>query len=193
LTRAHRSAIGVVLALPLLGGTAEGRVYMTQQKALEEAFPAPARFARRTLYLDADQARRASETAGAPVEARVVPYYVGDRDGKVTGYAYFDTHLVRTLAETVLVLLSSEGRIVRIDILSFEEPEDYLPPGRWLAQFPGRHDPDDLAAKGGVRSLTGATLSARAVTQAARRVLALHRLFVAPGEPPASGGAEAKP
>ena len=109
------------------------------------------------------------------------------------GYAYFDTHLVRTLAETILVLLSPEGRIVRIDILSFEEPEDYLPPKRWLQQFPGRSDPDTLAAGGRIRSLTGATLSARAVTQAVRRVLALHRLFVAAAPPPAGGTARGKP
>ena len=165
------------LFLPAGGATA--RVYMTVQQALDAAFPPPAKLERRTLYLDEDQIRRAGEAAGAQVETRVVPYTVGTSDGRVLGYAYFDTHLVRTLPETVLILVGPDATIKRIDILSFDEPEDYLPPRRWLDQFPGR-GAADLGARQGIRALTGATLSSRAVTQAAKRVLALHRLFVAP-------------
>ncbi|MBI4169151.1 MAG: FMN-binding protein [Acidobacteria bacterium] len=162
---------------------AEGRVYLTQQEALAQAFPAPARAERRVLYLDVDQARRAGDLAGVAVEHRVIPYYVGTVDGCVAGYAYFDTHPVRTLAETIMVLLAPDGRIVRIDLLSFDEPEDYLLSGRWLQQFTGRSLDDDLLLNRGIRAMTGATLSARAVTQAARRILAVHQLLVAP--PPA--------
>jgi hypothetical protein len=189
----RRLVLGIAVLLALPSGPAVARVFMTQRQAIEAAFPPPAKVERRTLYLDADQARRASDEAGAPVEVRVVPYYVGTLDGRVSGYAYFDTHQVRTLAETVLILLSGDGRIKRIDIVSFEEPDDYLPPKRWLDQFPGRTRPEELAPGGGIRSVTGATLSARAVTGAARRVLALHRLFVAPaalgsgGQPPEKG------
>jgi len=170
---------------------AEGKVYLTQAQALERAFPAPQQVERRTLFLNDDQARRAGDRAGALIEARVVPYYVGRSQGGVTGYAYFDTHLVRTLPETILILLGPDARIVRIEIVSFGEPEDYLPTDRWLAQFPGRHLDDELSLKRGIRVLTGATLSARAVTEAARRVLALHELFVAAPAPGSDGSRSA--
>ena len=172
--------------LALAAGSAEARVYLTVPQALDAAFPPPTKVERRTLYLDEAQAGRAAEAAGVPVETRVVPYYVGSRDGRVSGHAYFDTHLVRTLPETILVLVAPDGRLSRIDIVSFDEPEDYLPSGRWLQQFPGRRL-DDLGARQGLRALTGATLSSRAVTQAARRVLALHRLFVAAPRESGSG------
>ncbi|HXU11543.1 MAG TPA: FMN-binding protein [Candidatus Binatia bacterium] len=175
--------------LALAAGRTEARVYLTVPQALDAAFPKPAQVERLTLYLDDAQAGRAAEAAGVPVEARVVPYYVGRRDGRVTGYAYFDTHLVRTLPETILVLVAPDGSLSRIDILSFDEPEDYLPSGRWLQQFPGRRL-EDLGARQGLRALTGATLSSRAVTQAARRVLALHRLFVGAPRESAPGGAK---
>jgi FMN-binding domain len=169
----------LLLALLLPAGGASARVYMTVQQALDAAFPPPAKVERKTLYLDEEQVRRAGEAAGVPVETRVVPYTVGTSDGRVLGYAYFDTHMVRTLPETVLILVGPDSTIKRIDILSFDEPEDYLPPRRWLDQFPGRGTAD-LGQRQGIRALTGATLSSRAVTQAARRILALHRLFVAP-------------
>jgi len=164
--------------LALAAGRADARVYLTVHQALDAVFPQPAKVDRRTLYLDEAQARRAAETAGAPVEGRVISYYTGSRDGRVTGYAYFDTHLVRTLPETILVFLSPDGGLARVEIVSFDEPEDYLPSTRWLQQFPGRRL-EDLGTRQGIRALTGATLSSRALTQAARRVLALHRLFVA--------------
>src|SRR6266850_1669129 len=83
--------------------------------------------------------------------------------------------------------VAPDGTLQRIDILSFDEPEDYLPTNRWLQQFQGR-SLQDLGARQGIRMLTGATLSSRAVTQAARRILALHRLFVAPPPSGTPGG-----
>lgn len=181
----RRATATVLLALLLPAGDASARVYMTVQQALDAAFPPPAKVERRTLYLDEQQARRAGEVAGAPVESRIIPYYIGTSGDRLLGHAYFDTHLVRTLPETVLILVAPDATIRRIDILSFDEPEDYLPSRRWLEQFPGRAI-DDLGTRQGIHALTGATLSSRAVTQAARRVLALHRLFVSP--PPSGAG-----
>jgi hypothetical protein len=182
--RSRRALAAALLALATAAGEARARVYLSQQEAIDRAFPKPARVERRTLYLTADQAARAAAAAGVPVESRVVAYYVGLEGDRAIGYAYFDTHLVRTLPETIMVLVAPEGTMRRIDIVSFDEPEDYLATDRWLAQFGGRGLDDDLTLKGGIRTLTGATLSARAVTQAARRVLALHRLFVAPPAAP---------
>ena len=180
----------VLFGLAIGGGEAEGRVYMTQKQALATAFPSPQEVRRETLYLTAEQAKRVSVEAGVPMKRNIVPYYIGLLDGRPTGYAYFDTHLVRTLPETIMVHLAADARIVSIDILSFDEPEDYLPGGRWLRQFNGRRLNDELSLKRGIRGLTGATLSSRAITQAARRVLTLHRLFVAgaPKESPAVEG-----
>ena len=172
--------VAVLLALLFLAAPAAARVYITQQDALRQAFPEPQTIERRVLYLDDAQAGRAGDRAGAAVEARVIPYYVGLTGDRIKGYAYFDTHLVRTLPQTVLILLAPEGRIRAIEIVSFDEPEDYLPRARWLAQFEGVEDDGALAPGGRIHALTGATLSARAVTAAARRVLAVHALFVAP-------------
>lgn len=174
-----RTAAGAAILVMGIAAPLGARVLMTQEEALRRAFPPPQTWERRTLYLDEAQAAQAARAAGAPVEARVVPYYVGSDAGRITGYAYFDTHLVRTLPETILVRLRPDGAIEAIDVLAFDEPDEYRTTPRWLQQFQGQGaggaDPG-----GRIRSLTGATLSARAVTDAARRIVALHRLFVAP-------------
>ncbi len=53
---------------------------------------------------------------------------------------------------------------------------DYLPRGAWYGQFAGRGLDDELELKRGIKGVTGATLTARATTAAARRLLATHRV-----------------
>ncbi len=80
---------------------------------------------------------------------------------------------MRTLPETILVAVDPKGAIARIEVLSFSEPEEYLPRETWYGQFPGRTLGDELSEKKGVRPVTGATITVRVTVEAARRVLAL--------------------
>ncbi len=153
--------------------------------------PPPARIERRTAYLTEAQAERVETLAGKPLERRVVAYYVGSLDGRVIGYAFTDAHIVRTLPESVLFALDPSGRIVSTEILSFDEPVEYLPGERWLRQFENRELDERLSLKRDIRTLTGATISSRAITAAARRVLALFQVIVRDGQEPPGGGAAA--
>ena len=76
-----------------------------------------------------------------------------------------------------MVAVDPEGAVFRIEVLSFSEPEEYLPREHWYGQFQGRKLDDDLAISRGIRAVSGATLTARATTEAARRVLALHAVL----------------
>lgn len=128
---------------------------------------------RKTAFLsEADRAEVARRSGGAPPPG-LVAYYVASVDGSPAGTAYFDTHVVRTLPESILVAVDPKGAIARIEVLSFSEPEEYLPRGTWYGQFPGRTMSDELSEKKGVRTVTGATITVRVTVEAARRALAL--------------------
>lgn len=147
--------------------------FLTQEEALRLAFPNGADVTRKTAFLaEADRAEVARRSGGAPPPG-LVAYYAATVDGKDAGTAYFDTHVVRTLPETILVVVDPKGAIARIEVLSFSEPEEYLPRGTWYGQFPGRTLSDELSEKRGVRPVTGATITVRVTVEAARRVLAL--------------------
>lgn len=173
-----------VLAV-LAAGAPEAKVHLTLDEALRLAFPPGAVPERRTAFLTDAQARRVEQECGEPPGSKVITYY---RSGGTT--AYFDTHVVRTLPETIMVVIGPDQAIGRIDILSFGEPEEYLPKERWLDQLEGRKLDDELSLRRGVRPITGATLSGRAIVAAARRVLATHRVLADPAppaqEPPAA-------
>ena len=96
---------------------------------------------------------------------------------------FFDAHRVRTLPEVLMVVVGTDDRIRRLELLRFQEPPDYRPPAAWLQLFGGRELDRQLSLKGGVAKFTGATLTADAVTDSARRMLALHQVVRPFGEP----------
>jgi hypothetical protein len=176
------------LAVPV---AARGKVLLTQEEALRLAFP-DAKVEPRTAFLTEEQRRAAKALSGEDeLPSALVRYYAATRPGGPVGEAYFDTHVVRTMAETVMVVVSPDATIARVEVLSFSEPEEYLPRPRWYEQFRGRPLDGELSLKRSIRPISGATLTARATTDAARRVLALYRVLhpaqapgATPGPPP---------
>lgn len=179
--------LGGIAGSPAIGSEASAQTFLTQEEALRLAFPEPAEIERRTAYLDEAQLARARELAGPDVEIRhtIVTYYVGRRDGRRLGTAYFDAHRVRTLPEVLMLVVSPSGTLERVEVLKFQEPPEYVASERWLNQLDGRELGPALSLKGDIINLTGATLTSRAVTAAARRILALHRV-IDPGPSPES-------
>jgi hypothetical protein len=173
---------GTAVVWPLLLGftahEARGKVFLTQEEALRLAFPAGTRIDRRTAFLTPTQQAAAAKLAGAPkLPSALVTAYVGVRDGREVGTAYFDTHIVRTEPETLMVLVDPAGAVSRIEVLSFSEPEEYLPREHWYGQFPGHKLDDELAVQRAIRPVAGATLTVRATMDAVRRVLAIHQVL----------------
>jgi hypothetical protein len=171
----------VTAALSVAGARAE--VFHSRESALRLAFPEADSVASRSLMLSDQQAERIEEISRTRLDARVVRLYTGLRAGEVLGYAFIETHRVRSLPETILVVLDPEGRSRAVHLLAFHEPPEYLPSERWLGQFQDRELDDELALRRGVAGIAGSTLTATAITAAVRRLLAIHEVCVAPSQP----------
>ena len=150
---------------------------MTQQQALASAFPAGTTVSRQAFFLKPDQVAAARKESGVDFKDQMIVRYTGTANGRVVGYAYFDTHVVRTLPETVMIVVRPDGKVDRVEILSFNEPQDYLPKERWMDQLEGRKLDDDLSLKRSIRPISGASLSGRAIVNASRKILALHKVI----------------
>jgi hypothetical protein len=159
--------------LLLFAMTADARVLMTQDQALASAFPRGTSISRQKFFLTQEQLDSARRASGVDFDDRLIVRYAGS-DGR---FAYFDSHRVRTLPETVMIVVKPDGTIDRIDILSFDEPTDYFPKRRWIDQFLGRKLDRDLALNGAIRPISGASLTGRAIVNASRKVLALHHVL----------------
>lgn len=155
------------------------KTFMTQQQALDAAFPKGTVLERQSIFLSATEASVAKSTSGVDFDDELVVRYVGKAAGAIVGYVYFDAHRVRTLPETLMIVVRTDGTIDRIEILSFSEPQDYLPKARWIDQLDEKKLDDELSLKRSIRPISGATLSGRAIVNASRKILAIHGVIQA--------------
>ena len=180
------AAAAVLAFLPGPAGEASARVLVDRDRALAQAFGPGAKITARTVFLPDAAARRAEQAAGAKLASVRVTLYAATRGDSLLGTGYVETHRVRSMNETVLVVVTPQGRVGAVEVLAFHEPADYLPPRRWLDRFEDKALSRDLRPGGAVPNLGGSTLTARAIAAAVRRTLALHAAI-------ASGEGERRP
>ncbi len=160
----------------LVAATSLAAALPTREDALKLAFPGAA-FTRKEYFLTEAQGAKVKQLSQRELPGLWWIAYEAMKDGKPLGVAFFDTHRVRTLNETAMVAIAPDGRVVRVEVIQFHEPQEYLAKDAWKQQFAGHKLDENLSLKQGIRPLGGATLTANALTDASRRCLALWRIL----------------
>jgi hypothetical protein len=177
---AHRvysvGAVALILAVgPLLASQ-----LLTRERALTAAYPGAAIQAE-TIFLTDAQRREAASLSGVEIPTPMIARYIATSGGVPVGRGYVDTHVVRTKRESLLILLDADGSLKRIEVTAFLEPPEYLAGETWYRQYEGKSLDGDLNLDRAIRTLAGATLTARATNQAVRRVLAIDKVLMRGG------------
>jgi electron transport complex protein RnfG len=149
---------------------------VSRDQALASVFP-DAEVRAERVFLTSTQRQQAGKLAGVDIPTSLIARYVAIRDGKVIGRAYVDTHNVRTKNESLLISLDERGRVKRIEVTAFLEPPEYQASRAWYDQYVGKNLTDDLRLHRAIRPLAGASLTAKATTEATRRVLAIDEIL----------------
>jgi hypothetical protein len=110
-----RKAILIILLLipPLLSYERE---FKKLEDALSSIFPG-AEIEIKNITLSKEEAKRVQELARVKLDSRLVSFYIAKKEGKILGYAYVDVHRVRTKNESVLFVISPQGKIQLVEIL----------------------------------------------------------------------------
>ncbi|HSU84069.1 MAG TPA: FMN-binding protein, partial [Thermoanaerobaculia bacterium] len=107
----HRRNLKLIFLLSLAAlaaGPLRAKVFLTVDEALRLAFPGCA-VERRTVFLTPEQKSRIEQLAKGEVKSALVNPYHATCGGKDGGTAYFDAHVVRTLPETLMVVIDPQG------------------------------------------------------------------------------------
>jgi hypothetical protein len=179
--RDHRKTVAgffLITGFMLIFSSSYGQVFKTQREGFELAFPGDTSVERKALFLTDDQIAKIEPLAKAKLESKLVTYYVGSRADSITGFAFFETSVVRTKPETFMVVVRPDGLVKLVEILAFYEPLDYLPTPRWLKLFNDKMLDDQLWPKRGIHNITGATLTVQSITQGVRKILAIYQVAI---------------
>lgn len=147
------------------------------EKVLSEIYP-NSKIEIKNIAISDSQVEKVKELSGIKIENRLVTFYLVKVNSKIKAYAYVDIHIVRTHPEVVLYVLNERGEIELIQILSFKEPPEYMADDNWLRYLKGKTIGKDLLRlRRDVPNMTGATLTAKAITDNARKVIALWKVI----------------
>jgi hypothetical protein len=182
-TRSPMRTITSILFLSLLAlaEAAQATVFYSKEEAFELAFGKGAEVEPLAVFLTDGQAAEVEKAAQVKLDSKLYTLQVGRRGGQVLGYAAIESHNVRTQPETVMILLSPAGELVRVEMLAFHEPPEYQPPARWFERL-YRRPLGELRLNQGVDGIAGATLSSRASLDGIRKVLAIYQVAVKEGK-----------
>jgi Na+-translocating ferredoxin:NAD+ oxidoreductase RnfG subunit len=174
-----RTAVLISILFALLGPSSSfSKVYMTKDEALRLAFPNAEQIEKKTVFLSEEQVKKIESIARSKLKSKLYIFYLGKKEGKTLGYAVIDTHLLRTVTETIMVVINPDGTLRQVEILAFFEPPDYMPGDSWINLFRSKTLNDSLRIGRGIPNITGATITSNAIVEAVRRIMAVFDVAV---------------
>ena len=162
----------------LINSYAFSKVYMTRDEALKLVFPDASEIVKKNIFLNSDQVKEIESLARTKLESKLYLFYEGKKGDETLGYAVIDTHQLRTMTETVIIVINPDGTHRMTEILAFFEPPDYKPEDNWIDLFNGKALNDSLWIGRDIPNITGATITANALMNSIRRVLAVYNIAV---------------
>lgn len=155
----------VALWLALLPLTA--KVNPKVAAAVSSEFP-KAKIEATQLFLDKKEFAKVKAHAKAAVKSRIYRLYLVKMQGKKVGYGILIARKVRTKKATVLYVFDTKGTLRFAEIMAFGEPPEYIPNETWMGQFRAQPASKPLKMGQDIPTISGATLSARNISDGAR-------------------------
>ena len=147
------------------------------EQALSQIYP-DTRIEVRNITLNNEQLEEIQRLSGTKMDTRLASWYIIRKGDSIVAYAYADIHRVRTHPELVLYTITPEGKLDVVEVLAFYEPLEYMPEDKWLKLFAGKQlGKDPIRLRRDIPNITGSTLTARAITDNARKVLAMWQIL----------------
>ena len=178
----------IFLGLFVFSSSAQSKVFMNRDEALELAFPGAERIDKREIILTREQADEIETLSKSKLSTRLYIVYEGFKGSESQGYAIIDTHDLRTKTETVMFVINKDGTLRQAEILAFFEPPEYMPGNNWISLFYGKSAEDPLKPGKDIPNITGATITSTALAQTMRQIIALARVVLTGPDPKRSTG-----
>lgn len=133
---------------------------------------------KKSMLLTNKQAKAIEAKAHMKLHSKIVRLYLANKEGQTYCYGIVLSRKVRTKKAAVLYMIAQTGTIKAIEILAFTEPPEFKPKEKWINNLKGKNLNDPLRVGRDVPTISGATLSARNVTEGARLALAIFDIAI---------------
>jgi len=148
------------------------------ENVIKSSFSAVTKIDSKHLILTKVQYDKIRNKAKAAVRTKIYRYYNIQSGSKTIGYGVLITRKVRTKKATVLYTFDISGKLRFSEIMAFGEPPEFIPNKQWMSQFVNKTSSSKLTMGKDIPTISGATLSARTISDGARIARAIYEVVL---------------
>ncbi len=153
-------------------------VLISPIEAMKQSFGNEMKISKKNHLLSKKTAAKVQQEARVKLHTKIYRIFKASQESRIAGYGVLITRKVRSKDAAVLYLMTPDGTLKTIEIVAFNEPSEFIPSKRWIAQFESKSIKDRLRVGKDIPTISGATLSARNITESARLALAVYKYTV---------------
>lgn len=151
-----------------------GRLFLREADAQHTMFPEGTGSVRKTLDLSPGELAALEKALGRRIETRTYPYLEVHTTKSVIGVIFLVDVLGQSLPITFAVGVTMDGALKDIEVMVYREPRgEEIQEGRFRKQFVGKRLTDYIVLGKDIDAISGASISSRSATYAARKALSL--------------------
>lgn len=143
-------------------------------EAMQHNYGADVEVVKKNILLSKAQASSLEKNAGTKLKSKIFRVFKAMKDDKLLGYGILINKKVRAKNAVVIYFISKDSILDAIEIIAFNEPLEYIPSKTWNKQFSNTPSDKMLRVGRDIPTITGATLSARSITDGSRLAFALY-------------------
>ena len=151
----------------------QASLLVSPQEAMKYSYGSDVKVVKKNILLSKKQASVIQSSAKIKLTSKIFRIFKATKNDELLGYGVLVNRKVRSKNIVVLYLIS-EGVLKGIEVIAFNEPMEYLPSKNWNAQFDNLKTDSMLRVSNEIPTISGATLSARSVTEGSRLAFALY-------------------
>ena len=163
----------ILLTLLLLCNLANAKLLISPKEAMQENFPQSTQIIKKQISLSAKELKEIQNKAHVKLRKKSYTLFIARKDDKNIGYGILINKKVRSKNGVILYLIADD-KLQGIEIIAFNEPQEYLPNKKWQEQFQNRQTDQMLHLTKEIPTITGATLSAKSIVESSRIAFALY-------------------
>lgn len=150
--------------------------YMNVQQARVLIFPSADEYVAKPVQLTAVQMQEIDKLSGVPGRTEQVYVWQAMTKGKAIGWFFVDQVIGKHELITYALGINADGSIRQFEVIEYLEVYgSQVRYPNWREQFVGKTVESPLQVDSDISNISGATLSARHVTDGIRRLLFVHK------------------
>ena len=150
--------------------------YMSVEQAQALIFPSADEFVMKPVQLTPEQMQEIDRNSGVPGRPRQQQVWQAQSKGRMIGWFFVDQVIGKHELITYTLGINADGSVRQVEIVEYlENYGSQVRYPQWREQFVGKTVKSPLRIDSDIDNISGATLSARHLTDGIKRLLFLHQ------------------